>query len=166
MVKIYTQFSDNNRSKSHTLWGRTCLFSLSKGVIPRASDQLVPGIANGDSKKVTRKFCCHIGFYIRSNFSRIFHAWEQQLCIETNLLPLCISKTKKLISYDVHVTPEKVENASWFLPLHATPSWKRGISKTIFKPDEFENAAFRLRVEENVLKTFWKRRFSKKNSSR
>ena len=43
---------------------------------------------------------------------------------------------------------------------------KRGISKTIFKPDEFEDAAFRFRVEENVLKTFWKRRFSKKMSSR
>ena len=41
--------------------------------------------------------------------------------------------------------------------VHTNPSRKRSVSKTLFKPEEFENAAFSFSCGR---KTFWKRSFS------
>jgi len=44
----------------------------------------------------------------------------------------------------VHTTPEGFENGALFLrpSVHTNPPRKRSFSKTLFKPEEFENAGF------------------------
>ena len=69
--------------------------------------------------------------------------------------------------YRVHTAAEKFENAASFLRF-GLPSavirhengafWKRSFSKTLFKPEEFENAGFSFSCGQ---KTFSKRSFSK-----
>ena len=67
----------------------------------------------------------------------------------------------------VHTTSEKFEKRSFISPVrptvHANPSRKRCFSKTLFKPEEFENAGFSFSCGQ---KTFWKRSFSKMIASR
>ena len=59
-------------------------------------------------------------------------------------------------SCPVHTTPKDVENTALFLqlglPLHTIPSWKRSFSKTLLKPEEFENARI-LVWTKNITKT-------------
>jgi len=47
--------------------------------------------------------------------------------------------------------------------VHTNPSRKRSFSKTLFKPEEFENTGFAFQRGQ---KTFWKRSFSKTMTSR
>ena len=49
------------------------------------------------------------------------------------------------------------------LTVHTNPSRKRSFSKTLFKPEEFENAGFAFSCGQ---KTFWKQSFSKTMTSR
>jgi len=64
----------------------------------------------------------------------------------------------------VHITPaEEIENAASFFctvrfAVHINPSRKRRISKTLFKPEKFENARF---LFSRGLKAFWNGAFRK-----
>ena len=66
----------------------------------------------------------------------------------------------------LHPTPEKFGNSfiSTFRPTaHTNPSRKWSFPKTLFKPEEIENAGFAFSCGR---KTFWKRGFSKTMTSR
>ena len=58
----------------------------------------------------------------------------------------CCSIVSVIDLGSVQTTPEKFENAALFLPLfppvHTNPSRERSFSKTLLKPEEFENAGF------------------------
>jgi len=77
------------------------------------------------------------------------------------IMLIIMSRNKLKVSHlgSVHTRPKKFENASTVSPtVHANPSRKRSISKTLFKPEGFENAGFSFWCGH---KTFWKQSFSK-----